>query len=49
MNKLTDKVIEQIQSDIAIGDLAALDEFLQTILMYVPEKYLIAYLSEELV
>ena len=47
MPKLIDDVIEQIRSDVHNEDLTAIEEFLQTVLMYVPEKYLIAYLSEE--
>lgn len=48
MPKLIDKVIEQIQNDVATGDMTAIEEFLLIALNYVPEKYLDAYLSEEL-
>ena len=42
-----DKVIEQIKSDVAVGDMTAIEEFLIIALFYVPEKYLYAYLTEE--
>ena len=47
MPKLTDQVLEQIKQDVEDGDLTAIEEFLQIALMYVPEKYLINFLSEE--
>ena len=47
MPKLTDQVLEQIQSDIRNNDLTAIEEFLQIALMYVPEKYLINFLPED--
>lgn len=47
MPKLIDDVIEQIQRDVEQGDMTAIEEFLMIALNYVPEKYLIAYLSEE--
>ena len=47
MRNLIDKVIEQIESDVKNQDFTAIEEFLQTVLMYVPEKYLTAFLSEE--
>ncbi len=47
MPNLVDEVIEQIRSDVAVGDMTAIEEFLIIALFYVPEKYLIAYLSEE--
>jgi hypothetical protein len=47
MPKLIDQVLEQIQSDINNNDTTAIEEFLRIVLMYVPEKYLINFLSEE--
>lgn len=47
MPKLIDDVIEQIQRDVEQGDMTAIEEFLMIALNYVPEKYLISYLSEE--
>ena len=45
--ELIDKFIEQIQSDIESGDATAIEEFLRIALIYIPEKYLISFLSEE--
>lgn len=42
-DKLVDAVIEQMKSDIDIGDWAAIDELLH----YVPNDILIGYLPEE--
>jgi hypothetical protein len=47
MPKLIDMVIEQIEADVRNQDFTAIEEFLLTVLMYVPEKYLINFLSEE--
>jgi len=47
MPNLIDEVIEQIRSDVTAGDMTAIEEFLIIALFYVPEKYLISYLSEE--
>jgi hypothetical protein len=47
MSKLIDKVIEQIESDVRNQDFTAIEELLHIVLMYVPEKYLTAILSEE--
>lgn len=47
MPKLIDDVIEQIKHDVEQGDTTAIEEFLMIALNYVPEKYLIGYLSEE--
>jgi hypothetical protein len=41
--KLVDRVIEIIESDIRHGDVTAIDELLK----FCPEKNLIAYLPEE--
>lgn len=43
MQKLIDRVIEQIKNDIAEGDVTALDE----LLTFVPKENLIGYLPEE--
>lgn len=45
--KLIEKLLEQIQSDVHSEDLTAIEEFLRIALVYIPEKYLISYLSEE--
>ncbi len=45
--ELIERFIEQIQSDIQSEDLTAIEEFLRIALIYIPEKYLISYLSEE--
>jgi len=37
-----DAVLEQIQMDVKIGDLTAIEELLQ----YIPEQYLMGYLPE---
>jgi hypothetical protein len=47
MSKLIDSVIEQIESDVRNQDFTAIEEFLHIVLMYVPEKYLTDFLSEE--
>lgn len=47
MPNLIDKIIDQIQTDIHNKDLTAIEDFLRIVLMYVPEKYLINFLSEE--
>jgi hypothetical protein len=47
MPNLIDKVIEQIESDVRNQDFTAIEGFLNIVLMYVPEKYLIGFLSEE--
>ena len=47
MPKLIDMVIEQIETDVKNQDFTAIEEFLHTVLMYVPEKYLTNFLSEE--
>lgn len=44
---LIDKFIEQIQSDINSGDITAIEEFLRIAVIYIPEKYLLGYLTEE--
>lgn len=44
---IINKFIEQIQSDIESGDLTAIEEFLESALVFMPEKTLISYLSEE--
>jgi hypothetical protein len=43
MEKLIDRVIEEIRRDIEIGDVTSLEELLN----FVPIKNLIAYLPEE--
>ncbi len=47
MPKLIDDVIEQIKTDVENEDFTAIEEFLLIALHYVPEKYLINFLSEE--
>jgi hypothetical protein len=47
MPKLIDDVIDQIMMDVKNEDLTAIEEFLLIALHYVPEKYLIEFLSEE--
>ena len=44
MNTLLNKVLEQIQQDVAMGDLTAIEELLAS----VPVDKLIGYLPEEL-
>jgi hypothetical protein len=48
MNELLEAVLEQIKKDVESGDITAVEEFLRIALMYVPEKYLINFLSEEI-
>lgn len=45
--ELIERFIEQIQSDIQNEDLTAIEEFLRIAVIYIPENYLISYLSEE--
>lgn len=45
--KLIDKFLEQIQADLSSGDLTAIEEFLHMAVIYIPEKYLLGYLTEE--
>lgn len=40
--ELIDLVLDQIQIDVGIGDLTAIEELLQ----FVPEQYLVGYLPE---
>ena len=47
MPKLVDAVIDQIRTDVENEDFTAIEEFLLIALHYVPEKYLIDFLSEE--
>lgn len=47
MPNLIDDVIDQIRVDVQNEDFTAIEEFLLIALFYVPEKYLIAFLSEE--
>jgi hypothetical protein len=47
MPNLIDDVIDQIMMDVKNEDLTAIEEFLLIALHYVPEKYLIDFLSEE--
>jgi hypothetical protein len=40
--ELIDSVLDQIEIDVKIGDLTAIEELLQ----YIPEQYLMGYLPE---